>query len=65
MAPVCVVLSLGISGENSGPRLGLGVPLGLVLDLGLVLVNNFVIKCTRKLFCKLLEHLWCFLDGFW
>ena len=58
-APVCVILPLGLWSWISAPD-GPGpfsVPLGLALD--------FFMKSNKKLFCELLEHLWCFLDGFW
>ena len=44
---------------------GLGlVPLGLLFDFyaqGIEKLLNYL----NKFFCKFLEHLWCFLKGFW
>ena len=57
-APVCVILSLGLWSSNSGPMgRGPACPWGWCF--------NFFMKSNKKLFCELLEHLWCFLDGLW
>ena len=56
MAPVCVILSLGIWSSISGPA--------SVVPLGVGACSCFS-KSNEKLFCEMMKPPWWILDGLW